>query len=115
MDLRASARAVRALAGGSDAFVSALEQAPDFDAAAFERFLSRHQLRDWVAPELASARAEHLIDAGFRERLREYRVARIARNQVLLRESVEVRSALADAGLGCLFLKGSLRRAALLR
>ena len=97
---------MRALAGGSDAFVSALERVPDFDAASFERFLTHHQLRDWVAPVLASARAEHLIDAGFRERLRGYRMARIARNQELLRESVEVRSALAEAGLGCLFLKG---------
>ena len=90
----------------ADAFVSALERAPDYDAAAFESFLTHHQLLDWVAPALSSDRAEHLVPAGFRERLREYRAARLARNQELLRESVEVRSALADAGLGCLFLKG---------
>ena len=106
MDHRTSARAVRALAGGAGAFVSALEQAPDYDAAVFERFLTGHQLLDWVAPVLASGCAEHLIGPGFRERLLEYRAARLARNQELLRESVEVRGALADAGLGCLFLKG---------
>jgi hypothetical protein len=106
LDHRTSARAVRALAGGEDAFVSALEEAPDYDAAVFESFLTRHQLLDWVAPALSSGRAQHLIAPEFRERLREYRSARLARNQALLQESVEVRSALADAGLGCLFLKG---------
>ena len=106
MDHRTSARAVRALAAGEDAFVTALESAPDYDAAGFESFLTHHQLLDWVAPVLVSTRAEHLIRSGFRERLQEYRAARLARNQALLRESVEVRSALADAGLGCLFLKG---------
>jgi len=106
LDHRTSARAVRALANGPGAFVSALERAPDYDAAAFESFLTHHQLLDWVAPVLSSGRAEHLIRAGFRERLREYRTTRLARNQELLRESVEVHSALADAGLGCLFLKG---------
>jgi hypothetical protein len=106
LDHRASARAVRALADGPEAFVSALERAPDYDAAAFERFLVHHQLRDWVAPVLASPSAEHLVGAGFRDSLREYRAARIARNQELLRESVEIRAALAGAGLGCLFLKG---------
>jgi hypothetical protein len=97
---------MRALAGGEDAFVAALEEAPDYDAAVFEGFLTRHQLLDWVAPALSNGRAQHLIEAGFRERLREYRSARLARNQALLQECVEVRSALADAGLGCLFLKG---------
>ena len=97
---------MRALAAGPDAFVSALERAPDYDAAAFERFLTQHKLLDWAAPVLSSGRAAHLIRAGFRESLREYRAARLAHNQELLRESSEVRSALADAGLGCLFLKG---------
>jgi hypothetical protein len=106
LDHRTSARAVRALAGGEDAFVSALERAPDYQADVFESFLTRHQLLDWVAPALSSGRAQHLVGDGFRERLREYRSARLARNQALLRESVEVRSALAEAGLGCLFLKG---------
>ncbi|HEY8153598.1 MAG TPA: nucleotidyltransferase family protein [Myxococcota bacterium] len=106
MDHRASARAVRALAGGSDAFVSALERTPDYDADCFERFVTHHQLRAWVAPALTSVRAERLIGAGFRDRLREYRAARIVRNHELLRDSVEVRSALSEAGLGCLFLKG---------
>jgi hypothetical protein len=50
LDHRSSVRAVRALAEGEDAFVSALERAPGFDAADFESFLTRHQLRDWVAP-----------------------------------------------------------------
>ena len=107
MDHRTSARAVRALAGGGDAFVSALERAPDYDAAVFERFLTRHQLLDWVAPVLASGRAEHLIGPGFRERLLEYRAARVARNQALLHESVRgARGRSRTAGLGCLFLKG---------
>ena len=106
MDHRTSAGVVRALAGGEGAFVSALERAPDYDAAAFESFLTHHQLLDWVAPVLSSDRAEHLAPAGFRDRLRDYRASRLTRNQELLRESVEVRSALADAGLGSLFLKG---------
>jgi hypothetical protein len=97
---------VRALAEGEGAFVSALERAPDYDAEVFEGFLRAHQLRDWVAPALLSSRARHLTTPGLRQRLQEYRAARLARNQALLRECVEVRSALADAGLGCLFLKG---------
>jgi hypothetical protein len=106
LDHRTSARAVRALAAGEDAFVSALERAPDYDATVFESFLTSHRLLDWVAPALLSGRAQHLIGSGFRERLHAYRSVRLAHNQALLREGVEVRSALADAGLGCLFLKG---------
>ena len=105
MDHRSSVRTVRALADGEDAFVSALERAR-FDAAGFESFLSRHQLRDWVAPAFLEGGAEHLIPADLRQRLGDYRAARLARNQRLLREAVLVRSALAEAGLGCLFLKG---------
>jgi len=106
LDHRTSVRAVRSLAGGPDAFVSALERAPGYDAAVFESFLTHHKLLDWVAPVLSSGRAEHLIRPGFRDRLCEYRTARLAHNQELLRASVEVRSALADTELGCLFLKG---------
>ena len=54
LDHRTSVRAVRALAAAEDAFVSALERAPDYDEAGFERFLTRHQLLDWVAPALAA-------------------------------------------------------------
>jgi hypothetical protein len=46
LDHRSSVRAVRALADGEDAFVSALERAADPEAAGFESFLTRHQLRD---------------------------------------------------------------------
>jgi hypothetical protein len=106
LDHRASVRAVRALAGGPEAFFAVLEATAGYDAAAFEEFLVRHQLRDWVAPALSETRAEPLIRPGFRESLREYRTARLARNQELLRESAAVDSALADAGIGCLTLKG---------
>jgi len=106
LDHRSSVRAVRALADGEEAFVSALERAPGFDAAGFESFLTRHQLRDWVAPAFLEGGADHLIPAELRQRLAEYRALRPARNQRLLREAVLVRSALAEAGLGCLLLKG---------
>jgi hypothetical protein len=106
LDHRSSVRAVRALADGEEAFVSALEREPAFEAAGFESFLTRHHLRDWVAPAFLEGAAEHLVPADFRERLREYRAVSLARNQGLLREAVLVRSGLAEAGLGCLILKG---------
>ena len=97
---------VRALAAGPDAFLSALERAPDYAPAAFEAFLNHHRLLDWVAPVLSSDRAKPRVPDAFRQRLLGYRAARLARNQELLRESVEIRAALAGAGLDCLFLKG---------
>ena len=106
MEHRASVRAVRALAAGPAAFVSALERAPDYDAEAFEAFLTHHNLLDWVAPVLASDRAKPLIPTAFREKLIEYQPTRRARNDELLRVSAEIRSALAEAGFGSLFLKG---------
>ena len=106
MDHRASVAAVRALADGPEAFVAALERAPDYDAAAFEAFLTHHRLLDWVAPVLVSDRAQQLVSAEFREKLGAYRAARDLRNRELLRESVEIRSGLAEAGISCLFLKG---------
>jgi hypothetical protein len=106
LDHIASVRAVRALAAGPDAFVRAVEETSDYDAKAFEAFLTRHRLLDWVAPVLLSERAAHLVPAPMRESLTAYRAARAARNGELLQASVEIRSALAAAGIGCLFLKG---------
>jgi len=106
LDHRASVRAVRALAAGPDAFFSALERAPDYDAEAFAAFLTHHKLLDWVAPVLTSERAEPLVSAAIRASLIEYQATRHARNDELLRVSEEVRSALVEAGFGCLFLKG---------
>jgi hypothetical protein len=97
---------VRALAAGPEAFVSALEQTPDYDAGAFELFLSHHKLLDWVAPELTSDRAKALVPDAFRAQLVAYQATRRAHNAELLGVSEEVRDALARAGLGCLYLKG---------
>ena len=106
MEHRASVRAVRALAGGPEAFFAALERTPDYDAGAFEQFLSDHKLLDWVAPALASERAKPLVPDAFREKLVDYQALRRAHNAELLRVSAEVCAALARAGLGCLYLKG---------
>jgi hypothetical protein len=106
LDHRSSVRAVRALADGEGAFAAALEKAPEPERAGFEEFLIRHQLREWVAPVLLESRTQRLIPAGFRQRLAEYRAASLARTQALLRECVLARSALAETGLDCLFLKG---------
>jgi hypothetical protein len=106
LELRACLRAVRALAAGPDAFLAALAGIPDYDAQAFEAFLRHHQLRAPAAPALTGERAARFVPPAWREELLAYRAQRAARNQQLLRESAALRAALAEAGIGCLFLKG---------
>jgi hypothetical protein len=99
-------RAVRALAAGEAEFLSALSAAgaPDWDG--LEAFLTRHRLLAWVAPALTGEAARGLAPEPLRQRLAEHRREGLARSAALLRESVEVRDALAAAGIGGLYLKG---------
>jgi len=106
VEYRSSAHVVRALAAGEEAFFSTLEKAPDFDAGAFEAFLTYHNLLDWVAPAFANERAASLLPEAFRRSVADHRAARLVRNEVLLRESVQIRDAFAAAGIEPLFLKG---------
>jgi hypothetical protein len=106
LEHRACVLAVRALASGPDAFYAALARIPAWDAQAFEAFLTHHQLRAWAAPALVGERARPFVGPAFRNALIAYQAGRARRNEALLRESVAVRSALAEAGIGCLFLKG---------
>ncbi len=106
MEHRASVRAVRALATGPETFLGALEREPDFDAGAFEAFLTQHKLLDWVAPALSSQRAERLIPASLRASLIAHQATRRAVNEELRHASEEILAALAARDLACLFLKG---------
>jgi hypothetical protein len=104
VDHQSAVRAVRALAAGEAEFLAALAGATDWDG--FEAFLIRQRLLAWVAPALTGDAARGLAPEPLRERLVEHRRERLARNAALLRESAEVRDALAAAGIETLFLKG---------
>jgi hypothetical protein len=49
VDHRSGIRAVRALADGAPAFVSAIEASPDFDPDAFASFAAQGNVREWLA------------------------------------------------------------------
>jgi hypothetical protein len=104
VDHQSAVRAVRALAAGEAEFLAALAGAPDWDG--FEAFLTRQRLLSWVAPALTGEAARGLAPEPLRRRLAEHRREAMARNAALLRESIEVRDALAAAGIEGLFLKG---------
>ena len=95
MEHRASVRAVRALASGPEAFFAALERTPDYDAGAFEQFLSTTSCSTgWRRLWRASARRPLVPDA-WREQLADYQALRRVHNAELLRVSEEVCAALA--------------------
>lgn len=106
MDQRTSIRAIRALADGKEAFWSALETAPDFDADAFARFVLRGKLVPWVAPALEDDRARRLLPADLLGEVASQWEACRRRNAALVEASKRARGALVEAAIECLFLKG---------
>jgi hypothetical protein len=106
VDHRQAIRLVRTLADGEEALRAELASLAAPDLERWQAFLTQHRLLDWVAPALCGEPARAVVPDGFREALLAQRAARLARNAVLLRESVELRDALAAACGGGLFLKG---------
>jgi hypothetical protein len=103
---RTGVLATRSLVEGEAACVAALERAPDLDAEAFAFFAHAQNLREWFTPLVDSERARSLLSGPFLAQLEKDRAAQPRLKQALLELCGQIRTALDEARIPCLFLKG---------
>jgi hypothetical protein len=106
MDYRTNVRAIRALADGPEAFWAAVHDTPGFDGRSFGEFATRSMLSSWIGPLLEDDRLHELVPADLLEVLVTREASARRRNVALMDVTKRLSTALDDAGIESLFLKG---------
>ena len=99
-------RSVRALADGAEPFLSAIEGADGFDAAAFAELIERHRTMPWLEPAVLSAEGRRRLPVALVAAVEAGSERRRRRHDELVAETLEVQDAFDRAGIPCRHLKG---------